>query len=73
MNFADLKNKQETIKPIPAQFKRLRSIRADVRALLPYAVDNKTVSRLREVLQILNTIDSDDFIMERKNERVQEL
>ena len=73
MNFAECKNKQETVQIVTSQYRKLRKVMADVRSLLPFAIDNKTVIRLREILQILNSIDADDFIKEQNDERVQDV
>ena len=73
MNFAERKNKHDVEPASPSQYKKVRKITADVRSLLPFAIDNATVSRLREILQILNAIDANDFIREYENERVQDL
>lgn len=68
MNFAERKHKHDAEPLPPDKYKKIRKIMADVKCLLPFAIDSITVSRLREILQILNAIEPDDFIRENENE-----
>jgi hypothetical protein len=43
------------------QLKKIHSIRRDIQSMLPFAADNKTSLRLREIIQILNSITFGDF------------